>query len=149
MLRHFVAPMIDAHTADSARQTSLIINISSGTGHSTFNASGNGVYSTSKWAVESLSKCVAMSVRPRRHVSTLAAAAAAAACLHPLNAPRRGRAAPAGDHLREDPVTQHGLSSKNMALITSNCDEMRSIHEHQMARHPHSVACVVTRSSQR
>ena len=31
---------------------------------STFDASGNGVYSTSKWAVESISKCVAMTLPP-------------------------------------------------------------------------------------
>jgi NADP-dependent 3-hydroxy acid dehydrogenase YdfG len=45
-----------------ARGRGLIVNISSGTGHSTFDSSGNGVYSTSKWAVESISKCMAMSL---------------------------------------------------------------------------------------
>ena len=45
-----------------ARGSGLIVNLSSGSGHSTFDATGDGVYSTSKWAVESISKCVAMSL---------------------------------------------------------------------------------------
>ena len=55
VMRHLVPAMVQAGSG-------LIVNTSSGTGHSTFDASGNGVYSTSKWAVESISKCVAMTL---------------------------------------------------------------------------------------
>ena len=55
VMRHIVPSMVDAGSG-------LIVNISSGTGHSTFDSSGNGVYSTSKWCVESISKCIAMTL---------------------------------------------------------------------------------------
>lgn len=55
VMRHIVPSMVQAGRG-------LIVNISSGTGHSSFDASGNGVYSTSKWCVESISKCVAMTL---------------------------------------------------------------------------------------
>ena len=58
VMRHLVPSMVERGGEG------LIVNISSGTGHSTFDSSGNGVYSTSKWAVESISKCMAMSLPP-------------------------------------------------------------------------------------
>ena len=57
VMRYIVPAMVK-------RGSGLIVNISSGTGHSTFDSTGNGVYSTSKWAVESISKCVAMTLPP-------------------------------------------------------------------------------------
>jgi NAD(P)-dependent dehydrogenase (short-subunit alcohol dehydrogenase family) len=55
MMRYIVPAMVEAGSG-------LIVNVSSGTGHSTFDSTGNGVYSTSKWCVESISKCVAMTL---------------------------------------------------------------------------------------
>jgi NAD(P)-dependent dehydrogenase (short-subunit alcohol dehydrogenase family) len=55
VMRHIVPAMVEAGSG-------LVVNMSSGTGHSTFDSSGNGVYSTSKWCVESISKCVAMTL---------------------------------------------------------------------------------------
>ena len=51
MIRYFVPPMVESNKG-------FIVNISSGLGHSSNPT--NAVYSTSKWAVESLSKSLAL-----------------------------------------------------------------------------------------